>query len=80
MTPTEAKELLANETPLTPAQWLALFSFLASVGLAYVLEDRGIAGLDRDAIFDRAEELFDANDKSLAAHIEEYRSAQQPTQ
>lgn len=76
LTASEARELLASGKALTPAEWLALTSFLASVGLAFILEDRSVSGLDPDGIFSRAEELFTSNGNALSAHIEEYRAAQ----
>lgn len=76
LTAVEVRELLASGASLTPAQWLAIISFLASVGLAFLLEDRSVAGLERDAIFDRAEQLYTNNETTLAAHIAEYRAAQ----
>lgn len=76
LTALEARELLAGNKSLTPAQWLALVSFLASVGLAFLLEEQSVSGLDKEAIFTRAEELFASNGNSLSAHIDEYRAAQ----
>jgi hypothetical protein len=77
LTANEACALLANNTSLTPAQWLALLSYLASVGLAFLLEEQSVSSLDRDAIFNRAEELFTSNGNTLAAHIAEYRASRQ---
>lgn len=79
LTSTEAKALLSSDQPMTPAQYIALISFLASVGLAFVLEDQSMGSLDRDAIFDRAEQLYANNQTTLAAHIAEYRAAQEST-
>lgn len=76
LTVDQARELIASGKLLTPAEWLALTAFLAAVGLAFLLEDQAVAGLERDAIFIRAEELFLSNGVSLAGHIEEYRAAQ----
>jgi hypothetical protein len=76
LTAAEAKELLVNIQSLTPAQWLALISFLTSVGLAFLLEEQSVSGLDRDAVFNRADDLFLSNANSLAAHIGEYRAGQ----
>lgn len=76
LTVAQARELLASEKSLTPAEWLALTLFLASVGLAFVLEDQSVSGMDRDVIFNRADELFLSNGVSIAGHIEEYRAAQ----
>jgi hypothetical protein len=77
LTANEARELLATHTSLTPAQWLALMSFLASIGLAFLLEDQSVSEFDRTTIFNRAEELFTSNGNALAAHIAEYRASQQ---
>lgn len=76
LTAAEARELLASGQSMTLAQWLALISFLASVGLAFLLEEQSVSGLERGGIFNRAEQLFANNDTSLAAHIAEYRAAQ----
>jgi hypothetical protein len=76
LTAAEAKQLLVSSQSLTPAQWLALISFLASVGVAFLIEEQSVGSLERDAIFDRAEHLFANNQTSLAAHIEEYRAGQ----
>jgi hypothetical protein len=76
LTAAEAKQLLVSSQSLTPAQWLALISFLASVGVAFLIEEQSVGSLERDAIFDRAEQLFANNQTSLAAHIEEYRAGQ----
>jgi len=75
MTATEAKALLAS-TKTTPAQWLALATFLAQVGLAFLLEEKSLKGVDTATIFNRAEELFASNEASLAAHLAEYRAAE----
>jgi len=78
LTRDQARELLGSGRSLTPAEWIALTSFLASVGLAFLLEEQATSGMDRDAIFTRADELFLSNGVSLAGHIEEYRTAQKP--
>ena len=72
----EAKDLLVSGQPLSAAQWIALIPFLASVGLAFLVEERSVGGADRDAIFDRAEQLFAQNESNLAAHLAEYRAAE----
>ena len=76
LTPDQARSLLATSKSLTPAEWIALSSFVTRVGLAFMLEEQSTASLERDAIFNRADEVFLSNGVSLAGHIEQYRAAQ----
>lgn len=77
MTAEDAKQLLQAGKPLSAAEWIALSNFILSLGIAFLVEEKKAASLDRDAIFARADELFAGNEKNLTAHLEEYRAKKQ---